>query len=659
MNRIFSAIFGGRLQNLLVASFVFVAVVTAVLSTVVISRVINDYLTSAQGDRVGRDMELANGLYQEKLKEVQAMGQRLANDPQTIENLRAAVGGNAAAQVAIDQVIGRKVTTPALGSSEFILILDRRGQIVTGRVLLADGQLSDRVPGGNWGTLPIIADALATLQPVYGTEVIPASYLAEVGLSKRAYVELRDTPQSAPAPFDNREGTAGLALVSVHPLLSDQYGVQGLAVTGYLFNNDVSFVDYLVNVAKIETSTVFLGDLRVATNVVDANGTRALGTRVSQAVYDPVLQNGQNYFGRVFVVTDWYIGRYQPLRDHQGNIVGMLYVGAREAAFRNLIDNFTSRVILIALVCIAVAGVLAIPISRSIAQPVKELASATHRLAGGDMNVRVEPYGEGEFALLAKSFNDMAETLSDTQQELLRKDKLASMGQLAAGVAHELNNPLGTILLYSDAMYRDAAENDARREDLEMIISEAQRCKIIVADLLDFARQHEVMAEDTDLNALLEEVVRKVGVQSRFEQVQFDFRLDPQLPGIQADSAQLQQVFINLLNNSADAISGAGTITITTKSIEHNSVEVRVADSGSGMSPESLAKLFTPFFTTKRAGKGTGLGLAIVYGIVKMHRGQIHVDSKPGQGTTMIITLPVCAPEGSKRRSSADDDIIA
>lgn len=659
MNRIFSALFGGRLQSLLVVSFVCVAIVTAMLNTVVISRVINDYLTSAQADRVERDMELASGLYQEKLKEVQAMGQRLANDPQTIENLRAALGGSAAAQEAIDEVIGRKVATPALGTSEFILILDKRGQIVIGRVLLADGQLTARVPGGNWASLPIVADALSRLESISGTEVIPAPYLRQISLNERAYVVLRDTPQSAPAPFDVREGTAGLALVSVQPLTSDHSGIQGFAVTGYLFNNDVSFVDYLVNVAKIETSTVFLGDVRVATNVVDSDGARALGTRVSQAVYDPVLENGQNYFGRVFVVSDWYIGRYQPLRDHQGNIVGMLYVGAREAAFRNLLDNFTSRVTLIALVCIAVAGILAMPISRWIAQPVKELVAANRRLAGGDMNVRVEPYGQGELALLGRSFNSMAETLSDTQQELLRKDKLASMGQLAAGVAHELNNPLGTILLYSDAMYTDAAEDDPRREDLQMIISEAQRCKIIVADLLDFARQHEVMAEDTDLNALLEEVARKVSAQERFAQVEVVFRLDPALPTIQADSAQLQQVFINLMNNSADAIAGAGTITISTRPVAHNSVEVQVADSGSGMSPESLAKLFTPFFTTKPAGKGTGLGLAIVYGIVKMHRGQIRVESKLGHGTTMIITLPVCSPEGPARHTSAENDIIA
>ncbi|MGZ6317303.1 MAG: sensor histidine kinase, partial [Anaerolineales bacterium] len=446
--------------------------------------------------------------------------------------------------------------------------------------------------------------------------------------------------------------------MSVYPVENDHGGILGMVVTAYLFNNDASFVDYLSNVGKVETSTIFLGDLRIATNVRDANGTRAVGTRVSQAVYNPVLLDSQPSFGRVFVVNDWYIGKYEPLHDHRAAVVGMLYVGARDATFRNLVDNFTSQAILIALVCIIVAGILAMPISRWITSPITELADADRRLAGGDMNVRVEPYGRGEFALLGRSFNSMVETLSDTQQELLHKDKLASMGQLAAGVAHELNNPLGTILLYSDAMYNDAAENDPRRDDLEMIIKEAQRCKIIVAGLLNFARQHDSMVQEVDINLLLQEVVQKVSAQSRFEHLEVAYHLDPLLPIIQADGAQLQQVFINLFNNSADAIGGAGAITISTRCLAADSVEIRVEDTGSGIAPENLDKLFTPFFTTKPAGKGTGLGLAIVYGIVKMHRGQIRLESRVGHGTTVIVTLPVHSPDSPPNPSVPGTNII-
>ena len=523
----------------------------------------------------------------------------------------------------------------------------------------ANRGLSAPLTAGNWRSLPIVADVLSSRKPVAGTEVIPVGLLDQVGLSQEANVPLRDTAHAAPNRFDVREGTAGLALISIHPFQDQQSGAPGAVMIAYLFNNDSSFVDYLAKVAKIETATVFLGDLRVSTDVVDSAGKRAVGTRVSQAVYDSVLKSGQVFFGRVFVVSDWYIGKYEPLRDHRNEIIGMLYVGAREATFRSLIDNFTSRAVLIALICIGVAGILALPISRWITRPVSDLVQANRRLASGDMNVRIEPYGRGEFGLLGRSFNSMAETLGDTQLELLRKDKLASLGQLAAGVAHELNNPLGTILLYSDAMLADAAADEPRREDLEMIIGEAQRCKVIVADLLNFARQHELMTEDTDLNELLQEVVAKVAPQPRFERLEFRCQLDPGLPLIQADPAQLHQVFINLLNNSADAMHGAGTITITTRPAAGDSVDILVADTGPGIPAENIGKLFTPFFTTKPAGKGTGLGLAIVYGIVKMHRGQIRVESPAGGGTTVVITLPVRLSETQPHHLLQESDWIA
>jgi two-component system, NtrC family, sensor kinase len=192
-----------------------------------------------------------------------------------------------------------------------------------------------------------------------------------------------------------------------------------------------------------------------------------------------------------------------------------------------------------------------------------------------------------------------------------------------------------------------------------MIISESQRCKVIVANLLNFARQHDVAVEPVDINQLLQDLVSRVHIEARFEQVEFCFNLDPKLPNIQADPAQLQQVFINLLNNSADAIAGPGTITITTRSLGGHSVEILVADTGPGIPPEALGKLFTPFFTTKPAGKGTGLGLAIVYGIVKMHRGQIRVESHPGHGATMTVELPVRSSDHPVHHSASTGEIIS
>jgi two-component system NtrC family sensor kinase len=273
------------------------------------------------------------------------------------------------------------------------------------------------------------------------------------------------------------------------------------------------------------------------------------------------------------------------------------------------------------------------------------------------MTVRVQAHGGGEVAMLGRSFNSMAETLHRTQQELLHKEKLASMGQLAAGVAHEINNPLGSILLFSEAMYKDTLEGDPRCDDLRMIINETTRCKNIVADLLNFARQQEVLAQETDVHVLLEQVIEEVCHQSRFEGVELVRQFSPDLPAIQADPAQLQQVFINLLNNGAEAMGEGGTITLTTRPVNGHWVEIRVSDTGCGIPAENLGKLFTPFFTTKPPGKGTGLGLSIVYGIVKMHHGQITVQSQLGEGTTFTVMLPIRLPVkvlGVNRATSAE-----
>jgi two-component system NtrC family sensor kinase len=242
---------------------------------------------------------------------------------------------------------------------------------------------------------------------------------------------------------------------------------------------------------------------------------------------------------------------------------------------------------------------------------------------------------------LAESFNTMVEALKETQEQLVQKEKLASVGQLAAGVAHEINNPLGSVLLYADILCKETPqENEQQREDLQMIIREATRCKTIVHDLLNFSRQNEVLAQDTDLNAMLRDLAEEQGRQELYEKVKIETELDPEIETIQADPLQLHQVFINLMNNAAEAMSHGGVLTLRTrKGPSPDLVTIEVQDTGVGISQENMKKIFTPFFTTKPIGKGTGLGLAIIYGIVKMHRGQISVQSEVGEGTTFTIVL--------------------
>ena len=641
MRRLLVRALGGQLQPVLIACFSLVAALTVGLSTIVTMRVITDYLDEAMNRRVARDMDLADAFYQIRLAEMGAIVARVANEPRVVENLPAALRGNEEASSLIEQEIGRKISIPAQSGTLLLVVLDGKGRVVQGSVLSQEGELRSFVSKGDWSRLPIVAAALSSETGLSGSEVVPADLLAQAGLAEQAAITLIATPREMQEPFDPQEGTAGLVLASTAPVFDEQGNVTGAVLAGHLFNNDFTLVDHVKKIAGVDTVTVFFGDLRISTNVLTENGDRAVGTRLSEDVFDVVLVQGQDYVGRAFVVNDWFITRYEPLRDHQGLVLGSLYVGARESTFLALVQAFSYRVAFIALISMVLAGIIAVPIARLITQPITDLVAANRRLAQGDMAVRVQPHGSGELTELGHSFNKLAGTLASTQQELLHKERLASMGQLAAGVAHEINNPLGTILLFSEVHYQESSEDDPRRNDLRMIIDETIRCKNIVADLLNFARQQEVLAQEVDLNVLVEKVVELERQQPMYGKVSFVFQLSSDLAAIQADPAQLEQVLVNLINNAAEAMEDGGTITLFTRQIDSSLVEVKVSDTGCGIPKENLGKLYTPFFTTKALGKGTGLGLSIVYGIIKMHKGQITAQSVVGQGTTFTITLPV------------------
>lgn len=230
--------------------------------------------------------------------------------------------------------------------------------------------------------------------------------------------------------------------------------------------------------------------------------------------------------------------------------------------------------------------------------------------------------------------------LKDAQEQILHNEKMAAMGQLAAGVAHEVNNPLGTVLLYSHMMLEDLSPEDQKRDDVEMIIKETERCKNIISDLLNFSRQSRLNLTEVDIEELIRETIRPLVKDTKHGGVNFEYVFD-HIPAIAVDPDQMKQVFINLVQNSIDAIHDMGKITIATELTSDNSRAIIVIfDDGDGIPEDILPRIFTPFFTTKPLGKGTGLGLSIVYGIIKMHRGSIRAESTPGIGTKMFIEIP-------------------
>jgi signal transduction histidine kinase len=245
---------------------------------------------------------------------------------------------------------------------------------------------------------------------------------------------------------------------------------------------------------------------------------------------------------------------------------------------------------------------------------------------------------------LHKSVQDLALSnakLTTMQNALKQSEKLAHMGQLSAGIAHELNNPLGVVIMYSNILLDECKPEDPVREDLQLIVEQAARCKKIVAGLLNFARKNQVNHQFFDIRKLTENSVSGVVFPDNVKAV-IDDR--PTSPDASIDSEQMTQVLTNLFRNAIDAMPGGGTLKITLEDTPSDVIFI-VSDTGSGIKDEDKPKIFEPFFTTKGLGKGTGLGLATTYGIVKMHKGQITVETnnnpaKGPTGTTFRIILP-------------------
>ena len=245
-------------------------------------------------------------------------------------------------------------------------------------------------------------------------------------------------------------------------------------------------------------------------------------------------------------------------------------------------------------------------------------------------------------------FSDLREILKVHQEleaaqaQLVHSDKIASLGRMSAGVAHEINNPLAGILIYAELLKRDLAADAAHRENLEVIINQTMRCQQIVHRLLDFSRQSLGDQKLFDVNDIIHRCVELISHQAFFHNIKVIQELDPFLPQIVGDPGQLQQVFTNLLLNAADAMNGQGQITIASRPMDQgDGIILTFTDTGCGIPPEIRDKIFEPFFTTKPPGKGTGLGLSIVYGVIQRHGGTITADSPRGDGTTFTIRLPL------------------
>jgi two-component system NtrC family sensor kinase len=259
-----------------------------------------------------------------------------------------------------------------------------------------------------------------------------------------------------------------------------------------------------------------------------------------------------------------------------------------------------------------------------------------------------EEKAHAELNIAHQELSTYVQQLKESQEQLIQAEKLTSLGQMAASIAHEINNPLAGVLVYTQLLSKKVASDTFKEEEaldyLSKMESEVNRCSRIIRNLLDFARQKELMLRLVDINRVLEQVLSLVGHQAQLQNIEVVKEFSPSLPNVMADFDQLQQVFINLTLNAIQAMPDGGKLTLRSSAVD-GEVRIDVQDTGCGISKENLGKLFTPFFTTKAKGKGVGLGLAVVHGIIERHKGRIKVQSEVGKGTTFSVYLGVQSDE--------------
>ncbi|OGO14373.1 MAG: hypothetical protein A2Y53_04590 [Chloroflexi bacterium RBG_16_47_49] len=564
----------------------------------------------------------------------------------------------------------RPITQDALLSGTTIVIVDdlinvRQSEgldILTLTDEFGDVVLRTNAPynlGDNLAQDEVINAVMKTKQTVMTTTIFSGEklLLETPDLAEKAHFNLIDTPMAR--PLDKKEETSGMMLVSASPVFDSEQNLIGILYGGILLNKDFNIVDKIKQTVfqdlvykgkDIGTATIFQDDVRIATNVFNVNGSRAIGTRIAEDVYNQVVVQGEPWIGRAYVVNDWYITAYEPIRNITVAVIGILYVGILEQKYVDIRNQAEITFLIISIISVFFSIGLAYLLSRSISVPVHKLVVASKELANGNLDVKVEKTSNDEIGVLADAYNAMATALRErdeqlkefTRKKFMESERLALIGQLAANVAHELNNPLQGIVTYSHLLLERSSIDDPIKQTLQKIVVQANRSRDIIRGLLDFSRQRKPDKTLSNINNLLNESVSFLENQALMQNVQIITQLGNDLPSVVIDPSQVQRVFINMIVNAAEAMNGNGQLTVSTKrDAVGGCIEISFTDTGMGIKEENLEKIFDPFFTTKETGHGVGLGLAISFGIIKEHEGTISVESEVGKGTTFIVRLPI------------------
>lgn len=583
------------------------------------------------------------------------------------------------------RVLGRHAGSPAPVVAETLAAMQGERKLDFLRFMDVEG---GRLLAGQWS---VVASALAGSERTV-TEVFSAEQLAAIGTGLAVFAK---TPivKTANAKPDSRETEdRGIVIHSAAPVFDASGRLVGVLEGGVLLNKNLDFIDNLNAIVYPDgalpfgsagTATLFLGDVRVATNVRLFGDTRAIGTRVSAAVREAVLDQGRTWLDRAFVVSDWYVSAYEPLLDGRQQRIGMLYVGFLEEPFAKARWHAFAAVAVFFVLAMVLAGAFAVISARRVFKPIERMHATMTAIEQGDHDARVgnvesadelgamaahfdrlldqlqaqagslKRWGDSLDVKVAERTAELERAVADlkaAQSQLVMNEKLAAIGQLTAGVAHEINNPIAVVQGNLDVL-RDVLgpRTEPVAHEIKLIHEQVQRIRLIVAKLLQFARQQDYVGylEPVDTSLLLQDCLLLVRHLLNKGDIAIEQHIDS-TRRIVCNKNELQQVVINLFVNAIQAMPNGGVLKICVEDWDEADmplgIRLIVSDSGPGISEADLARLFKPFFTAKKPG-GNGLGLWVSQALVERYGGRITAHSASGKGASFTVWLKL-EPQG-------------
>jgi two-component system NtrC family sensor kinase len=647
------------LRAKITVSFVLIVICGTSISTFMGSKIITRAMLNEALKQVRHGLDVAGMVYESRLETVRRSIVRAAET----ETLAASL--DSGQRSALPGVLAQIRDENRLQFLTFV-------EAGTSKVVRAFQAAAPQLDAGP-APIPDFINSAMSGKAIVGTELFSNETLKseDPGLAVRARIAIATVTEQSSPPKDVDEGMVLLAAAPV----KTRAGYHGALYGGILLNRDNGLVsqinDFVFGSKDYQNGTsgtvsIFMNDVRIATNILDVSGQKEVGSLAFPDIRHTVLSQGKPYYGRDNIAGGWHLTAYRPIRNHSGRVVGILYIGIPEDPFLAVRTSMMLTFLLVAGIGVLVVLVITYFITRSMIFPLEEIVKASNRIAAGDLDHSVKVASHDEIGILANSFNKMlasiktmkleleewgrtleekvnkrTEELVAVQTQMAQSEKLASIGRLAAGVAHEINNPLGGILSFSMLALEDCDEDHPLKESLEVIVKQTLRCRETVKGLLDFARQSSAAPSMTEVNSVVDKTLLLLENQTIFQNIRTVRNFDPHLPQAPIDAGQLQQVIINIVINAVDAMEENGVLTIETcRASRTGEILIRISDTGKGIPEDILPLIFEPFFTTKKVGKGTGLGLSIVHGIVTRAGGKIEVASS-SSGTTFTIRFPI------------------